>query len=252
MIFATGDTHFIFKGRFNTEVLPEQREMTKDDYVIICGDFSAIWYPEETKEEKYWLDWFESRSFTLLFIDGNHENHPRLASYPVKEWHGGKVHEIRPHVLHLMRGQVFELQGKTFFTFGGAQSHDVKDGILDPLDPCYKLKKKELNKEDNPRFRTKHIDWFEEEMPTEEEMAEGRSNLAKHNNTVDYIVTHCCCTSTQAVVGDPSTKANYLTDYFESIHNTVDYKKWFFGHYHKDIDVNDKETLLETRLIRIV
>lgn len=30
-----------------------------------------------------------------------------------KEWHGGKVHELRPHVLHLMRGQVFEIDGKT-------------------------------------------------------------------------------------------------------------------------------------------
>ncbi|MBO4652310.1 MAG: metallophosphoesterase [Lachnospiraceae bacterium] len=252
MIFITGDTHGRYKGRFNTEVLPEQNQMTKDDYVIVCGDFTLIGCAEETREEKYWCDWFESRSYTLLFIDGNHEHHLRLAGFPVKEWHGGKVHEIRPHVLHLMRGQVFELQGKTFFTFGGGQSHDLKDGILDPSDPDYKQKKRELRREFDPQYRIKGVSWFEEEMPTEEELAEGLDNLARHNNTVDYIVTHCCCTSTQALVGDPSTRANYLTDYFENIHNTVDYKKWFFGHYHKEIDVNDREFLLERRLIRIV
>ncbi|MCR5323045.1 MAG: hypothetical protein K6E85_07235 [Lachnospiraceae bacterium] len=90
--------------------------MTKDDYVIICGDFGGIWETGgESRNEKYWLDWFEERSYTLLFVDGNHENFERLYSYPVKEWHGGKVHEIRPHVLHLMRGQVFEIEDRNIF-----------------------------------------------------------------------------------------------------------------------------------------
>lgn len=52
------------------------------------------------------------------------------ARYPVAEWHGGKVHRIRPHVLHLMRGQIFELEGCRFFTMGGAKSHDIEDGIF--------------------------------------------------------------------------------------------------------------------------
>ncbi len=38
MIYITGDTHGEFGRRFNTDVFPEQKEMTKDDYVIICGD----------------------------------------------------------------------------------------------------------------------------------------------------------------------------------------------------------------------
>ena len=63
MIFITGDTHAEFERRFNTENFPEQKEMTKDDYVIICGDFGGIFDAEgETKNEKYWLDWFESRN----------------------------------------------------------------------------------------------------------------------------------------------------------------------------------------------
>ena len=38
MIFATGDTHGNFL-RFSTEHFPEQRQMRRSDYVIICGDY---------------------------------------------------------------------------------------------------------------------------------------------------------------------------------------------------------------------
>lgn len=100
--------------------------MTKEDYVIICGDFGGVWNKEvENKEEKHLLDWLEEKPFTTLFVDGNHENFDRLYSYPVELWHGGKVHKIRPSVIHLMRGQIYEIDGKSFFTFGGASSHDI-------------------------------------------------------------------------------------------------------------------------------
>lgn len=108
MIYITGDTHAEEFVKLNTEHFPEQKNLTKDDYVIICGDFGLVWKTGwEARSEMWWLDHFENDcTYTLLFVDGNHENFDRLNSYPVKEWHGGKVHEIRPHVLHLMRGQV--------------------------------------------------------------------------------------------------------------------------------------------------
>ena len=99
---------------------PEQKTFTdqNENYVIICGDFGLVWnYLAETPSEKYWLKWLENEKFTTLFVDGNHDCHPRLADYPVKEWNGGLVHEIRPHVLHLMRGQVFNIND-----FRGAHS----------------------------------------------------------------------------------------------------------------------------------
>ena len=42
MVFLTGDTHADWMSRLNVESFPEQREMSKDDYVNICGDF-VIW-----------------------------------------------------------------------------------------------------------------------------------------------------------------------------------------------------------------
>ena len=96
----TGDTHAGWMERLNTAAFPEQKEMTKDDYVIILGDF-GIW--DDSKREKYGLDWLEKKSFTTLFIDGNHENYDMLDAMPEKRWNGGKVHVIRPTVMHLMR-----------------------------------------------------------------------------------------------------------------------------------------------------
>lgn len=103
MIYITGDCHADFT-RFNTKIFPEQYEMTKDDYVIICGDFGGVWNRfEENKHEKHWMDWLEDRPFTTLFCEGNHENFDRLYSYSIEKWNGGNVHKIRPSVIHLMR-----------------------------------------------------------------------------------------------------------------------------------------------------
>jgi len=142
MIFITGDTHGDFR-RFSTEIFPEQRQMTKDDFVIVCGDF-GIW--NDSPEARHWLDWLNEKPFTTLFVDGNHENFDRLYAIPVSEWHGGQVHFVRDSIIHLMRGQVFDISGKRIFTMGGASSHDIDAGILEPDDPDFKVKRKLLDK----------------------------------------------------------------------------------------------------------
>jgi hypothetical protein len=64
--------------RFNTDIFPEQKDMTKDDYVIVCGDF-GIW--DDSKRKRYWLKWLDEKPFTTLFVDSNHENFDLLAGY---------------------------------------------------------------------------------------------------------------------------------------------------------------------------
>ena len=99
MIYITGDCHREYR-RFNTQNFPEQKEMTKEDYVIVCGDFGGVWsFEKEDKEEKHLLDWLEEKPFTTLYVDGNHENFDRLYGYPIENWQGGYVHKIRPSVL---------------------------------------------------------------------------------------------------------------------------------------------------------
>ena len=251
MIYITGDTHGDFKRRFNTDSFPEQKSMTKDDYLIICGDFGEIWDQEtESRNEKYWFKWFEERPYTLLFVDGNHENFDRLNSYPVKEWHGGKVHEIRPHILHLMRGQVFLIDDRKIFTFGGAGSHDIQGGILEKDDINFREKKKQLERECIP-YRINHISWWEQELASEDEINEGISNLKINNDEVDFIITHCCSSSTQQMIGGPFYKPDVTTDFLEYVKKNVSYKKWFFGHYHDNLNVSEKEILVYEQIIRI-
>ena len=254
-VFITGDIHSDVR-RFTTMAFPEQKELTKDDIVIICGDFGLVWdYAGESESEKYWLNWLEDRPFTTVFVDGNHECFPRLYDYPVKEWNGGKVHEIRPSVLHLMRGEVFTIEGKKFFTFGGARSHDIYDGILDPeTDPDWNDTAKQMYSEGKWAYRVKGRSWWAEEMPSGKEMENGINNLKKHNFKVDYVISHCCPTFAQSVLGNGTYDTDYLTDYFQSLvyDYGLDFSKWIFGHYHDNKYVLDRFVLLYEQITRLL
>ena len=58
MMYITGDCHCNFE-RYNTEIFPEQKEMTKDDCVIICGDFGGVWDKDTSGKRKRggWIGW---------------------------------------------------------------------------------------------------------------------------------------------------------------------------------------------------
>ena len=235
MIYITGDTHSDF-SRFTEENFPIQSEMTKYDYIIICGDFGGVWtFEEESKREKEALDWLNNKNFTTLFVDGNHENYTRLYNYPIEEWKGGKVHEIRDSVLHLMRGEIFDIDNKKIFAFGGARSHDIQDGILnlDEEERIYEYRKR------GAYFRIRDFSWWDLELPIEEEIQNGISNLEKVNYKVDYVISHCCPTSIQALINS-TYKRDILTDYLQQISEKCTFKRWYFGHYHDYKQVNSQ------------
>ena len=156
--------------------------MTKDDYMIVCGDFGGVWFGDKRDDAQ--LDELEQLPFTALFVGGNHENYDALKYYPIEIWHGGKVQVIRPHVLHLMRGQVFNLQGRTFFTMGGVQSHDIADGILEPDSPSFRAQYSILRR-NYAQFRINHVSWWQEELPSEEEHMEARETLDRLDWKID-------------------------------------------------------------------
>ena len=253
-VYITGDIH-ADPIRFNTSNFPEQKEMTKDDYVIILGDFGLVWDEAESKSEKWWLDWLEDKPFTTLFIDGNHENFDRLNSCPVEEWHGGKIHKIRPTVIHLMRGQVFNIAEKQFFTFGGASSHDISDGILDGYSEDLNKQIRKMRNKGKYMYRINHISWWSQELPNEEEMSEGIINLEKNNNKVDYILTHSPYSAMLRHMdgGLGLYQSDCLTDYLQKIKQTVDYKQWMFGHMHNNQNYYwERSSCLYEQIVRIL
>ena len=234
-IYITGDTHADFR-RFSSQYFED-----KECYVIICGDFGGIW--DNSKTEKYWLDWLEKKKFTILFVDGNHENFDLLNAFPVTEWNGGKVHIIRKNIIHLMRGQVFTIEGIRFFTFGGGQSHDIQAGILDRSDPDFSSKRKRLDRE-RALYRINHESWWKEELPSEEEMAEGLANLDKVGNQVDFVISHSAPSSIVDILSRGFYAHDILTDYLEKIKERISFKTWFLGHYHETQMIGQKFVML--------
>ncbi len=219
MLFITGDTH-----RTELESLrafcAERPELTKDDYMIIAGDFSGVW-AEDTLEED--LKRFSDLPLTVLFIDGNHENFNLLNAYPVEEWQGGTVHKIKPDIIHLMRGQVFTIAGRKIFTFGGADTI-IKDRLVE------------------------NLSWWRGEFPTEAEFQEGIENLRKHNNAVDFVVTHSCGARAlrfPAVQSIPGLWKEYKeTKMLTHFEQTVSFRHWYFGHFHIDAELSESYTAL--------
>ena len=56
---------------------------------------------------------------------------------------------------------------------------------------------------------------------------------------------------TQACLGGGMFTPDELTKYFQELRETIQFKKWFFGHYHDNKNVNAEEILLYEQIIRI-
>lgn len=222
MIYVTGDTHGrIDIGKLNTKHFPEGKSLTRDDYVIICGDFGLIW--NNDNEDKYWQKWLNDKPWTTIFCDGNHENHHLIAEYPEEIWNGGKIHRISENIIHLMRGQVYTIDGQKFFVMGGAMSIDKY-------------------------ARVENISWWAEEVPSYQECEEGFKNLEANNWTVDYIITHTgpediLKIGVGNIVPDPTSR------YLNAIMHNVTFKHWYFGHMHIDKTIANKYSFLYYKII---
>ena len=227
MIYVTGDTHGI-QDYYKLHIFAgEHPELTLNDYVIIAGDFGAIWSNDTLVEE---LRYYTQLPFTVLFVDGNHENFDLLNTFPEEIWNGGRVHRIRPNIIHLMRGQVFEIDGKTIFTFGGATS----------IDRIY---------------RTEGRSWWRQELPTYEELDEGFANLKRYGNKVDYIITHSCgqraLTYPKLRIAAGIKVACQETHMLSNFEDIVEFKHWYFGHFHIDANLSDMYTALYQEVVQL-
>ena len=227
MIFVTGDTHGLHDFHKLHIFACEHPDLTSDDYVIIAGDFGAIWSGSTLAEN---LSYYTNLPFTVLFVDGNHENFDLIETFPEEMWKGGRVHRIKPNIIHLMRGQVFEIEGKTFFTFGGATSIDRA-------------------------FRIEGKSWWWQERATEQEFDEGIANLKRYNNEVDYVITHAC--GMRAIMSPRLRAAAGIkiscpeVQLLSNFENIIKCRHWYFGHFHMDERLNDKYTVLYNKVVEI-
>lgn len=206
MIYVTGDTH----GDFERFKDPALKKLGRGDILIICGDFGFLW--DGSRHEHSILKKLSEKEYTIAFIDGCHENFDILESYPITEWNGGKAHIIRDNLIHLMRGQVYDIEDKRIFTFGGGHSQDFD-------------------------FRRDSKNWWEREQPTHEEILEAIQNLDEVSNEVDYIITHEPPASLKDCLGVDVFQRLEVHAFFEDIIKVCKYKKWFFGKCHIDKNI---------------
>ncbi len=225
-IYITGDIHG-YPIRFDQSNLEAMGlKFTENDKVIICGDFGLPWYRDA--EEECCLDWLEAKSFEILFVDGNHENFDLLNALPVEERYGGKVRKLRNNVFHLMRGEVYEIEGKTFFVFGGATSVDKY-------------------------MREEHVDWWQEEVFSEAEKMNAIRNLERMGNKVDCVITH---TVPRRFLADLSVHLQGadtcpVSGFLDELSYKIQYEKWYFGHFHIDAKINEMFTCIYENVEKI-
>ena len=222
MLFITGDMHGE-EERFTSKDSPIEKTLTSNDKLIICGDFGFI--SDDSYKERQFLRYLSEKPYQILFVDGNHENFTLIDEYQIEEWCGGKVHVIRrdkngnPKIVHLIRGEVFLIEGRRIFTMGGAYSIDK-------------------------HIRIPYKNWWPQEMPTEEEMEKAVSNLKKNGFAVDYIVTHAAPEETMNIFHPEHHEEKKLNMFLEWIRKNINYKHWYMGHLHRDEDLWRHQSIL--------
>jgi hypothetical protein len=149
-----------------------------------------------------------------------------------------------------MRGQVYEIGGKRFFVMGGASSHDISGGVLEPGTPDFSMQRKKLDAQ-GALYRVNHVSWWEEELPSNPEYKSAMTNLEHCGWKTDYIVTYCCPTSIVHALGDGKYVPDRLTDFFETVKNRCDFRYWIFGHYHENRTIEEKYILLYEQIIQL-
>ncbi len=238
-VFVTGDIHgWLDIGKLTPDRWPEGLGLHRSDYLVICGDFGLVWNNPITLEEKFFIDWLDSRPWTTLFVDGNHENYDLLDTFPTTVWHGGKVAVVpgTKNVIHLLRGQVYEMGSYgRWFCMGGAPSHDRSS-------------------------RVAGVSWWPREMPGEQEMAEGWANLERVGFSVDYVFTHEVPRGLRRFAMarhfDKNRMENdAISGYLQRVDEALDrdrLKMWYAGHYHDDIMIRDRRhCVLYNQIVRL-
>ncbi len=186
------------------------------DLLIILGDLGINF--EKTNENRRFTRYFESLKVNIAFIDGNHENFEYINSFPEDNCYGGKVQRISETIVHLKRGNVYEIDGFSFFVMGGCKSSS---------------KWKEMSL------------WYPGEEPGADEIAFAYENLKKYNNKVDYILTHKYSAEYDETSGEAFGK---LMKYIDE---KVKFRHWYSGHWHQNLQIDDLHTVVYDEPVKL-
>ncbi|MDD6660038.1 MAG: metallophosphoesterase [Eubacteriales bacterium] len=224
MIYITGDTHGDISCFKNSKL----SKLTEKDILIVCGDFGFIWNPRDKNERKN-LEILKKKKYTICFVDGAHENFDILNSYKPYRWKGGNTHKIADNIYHLMRGEIFTFEGKSFFVMGGGESDDAY-------------------------MREENVSWWEDELPSAEDMRNGVSNIKDTEKSINYILTYEPPTVAKDILKQRTNRNIIITPlntYLQELMENVQYMHWYFGSLHLDLNISKKMTAVFNEIIPI-
>lgn len=210
-ILLVADIHGHLRLDFLKNKLDEVN-LNEHDSLIILGDAGIVFDEEMNEKVK---QFYEIIPCEIYFLDGNHENFELLNRYPKISKNGSLVHQVLPNVFHLMRGETYLINSHKFFVFGGAYS---------------------IKRED----RTSSVKVWKEELPNNEEYSKARYSFEENNFNFDYILTHQAPKMfLDKIEYKYSKNESLLLDFLDYVSINVKYKKWYFGHIHRDIVIDN-------------
>lgn len=195
MIYFLSDFH---GGECIGELNKYLDEADDSDLLIILGDIGLKF--RDTEKNREFDELILSAKKKIAFIDGNHENFDFLETFDMGERYGAPVRVLSENVVWLQRGYVYEIDGNSFFAFGGCKSSD--------------------------KWKLMGLHWTQE-APTEEQITRAYANLKARGNKVDYVITH------KYERGGGTTVTHELRELCDYIIENVSYKMWYAGHWHK-------------------
>ncbi len=219
MIYITGDIHGDIKDFESRDI----SKLKKGDVLIITGDFGFIW--DNSKSELKAIKKLSKKKFTILFVEGVHENFELLNKYEKCEIFGSKALKIADNIYCLLKGEIYTIDKKQIFALGGGAVDDIfENADPDPL-KCPSL-------------------------PTDDELKYAVDNLQKNDKKVDLIITHEAPASVKRLIRRDST-INDLNIFLDTLLHNVWYDKWYFGSLHTDRVVSKNMECVYQEVIKV-
>ena len=217
MVYLTADLH----GDLD-RLREAEKKLRRKDTLIVLGDFGFLWSGD--KAERKLLRRLGKRKYTLLFLDGAHENFDLLEEYPIVEYQGGRARQLGERLYQLMRGECYTIGGHSILCMGGGESEDMLD-------------------------REEGHTWWRQELPSEEEMDHCRETLAARRGKVDYILTHTPPYRLRRFLIGEEAETNRLETFLDEIAQSADYCCWYFGRCHIDRAIGAKATAVYRKVV---
>lgn len=231
-IFVKGDCH----GNFTfLKQWCKVNKTTTNDYLVLCGDAGINFYLNKTDEKL--KKRISECPITLICIHGNHEERPKnIESYSFKYSDEFKcniwIEEKYPNIIFPQDG-VIELLGHKCLVLGGAYS----------IDKYYRI--------------YRNLTWFPEEQMSDEDK-ERILKILEKENSFEYIFSHTAPLNYERELIDlflPGIN-QYEVDksmekFLSEVHDKINFKHWFFGHFHDSFDLTDKVTILYNNIVEL-